>query len=97
MPAFVIARVTVRDPELMSRYAEAAGATFKAHGGRMLLRGGFAEALIGESDPHAAGIIEFPDLAALKRWFASDEYQALAELRDSACDMQMLAYETPPA
>ena len=38
-------------------------------------------ALAGELDHQTVGIIEFPDLAAIKTWHGSDAYQALIPLR----------------
>lgn len=95
MPAFFVSRVNVRDKDKMDEYARRAGATLKAHGGEPVLRGAFSHALLGDDSPHGTGIVCFADMAALKAWFASADYQALAPLRDAACEMTLLAYEAP--
>jgi len=38
-------------------------------------------------------IIRFPSVDAANGWFASPEYQALAELRTAAAEMQFTLYE----
>ncbi len=95
MPAFFISQAVVKDPVKMEQYAARAAETLKTHGAEPLLRGGFAAALLGEGTAHATGVVRFPDLAGLRAWFESDAYQALAPLRDAACDMTLLAYEVP--
>ncbi len=98
MTAFFVSRIKVSDPAKMKEYAQAAGATVGAHGGKLVLRGDFAKTLIGESaDNHITAIVEFPDLATLDVWFNSPEYQSLNALRDSAGEMQFVAYEVPAA
>lgn len=95
MNAFVIATITVKNPEKMKEYAAAAGPTVAAHGGEMLLRGSFSTALAGKSDPHMTGVMRFPDLATAEGWYASNAYQAIIPLREEACDMTLLAYSVP--
>lgn len=93
--AFVISTLRVKDPEKLKQYAAATGPTIAAHGGELLLRGAFHKSLTGVGEPHMAGIIRFPDMAALEHWYDSKEYQALIPLRDEACDMTLLAYAPP--
>jgi len=93
MTAFVISRVEVRDREKMQEYAVRAAETIAAHGGELVLRGGFRLALLGEDGPHAAALIRFPDMAAVEAWFSCPSYRALAGLRDAACSMRLIAYE----
>ena len=95
MPAFFVSRVKVHDKDKMEDYARRAGATLKAHGGEPILRGAFSHALLGADSSHGTGIVRFADMTALKAWFASPDYQALAPLRDAACEMTLLAYEAP--
>jgi uncharacterized protein (DUF1330 family) len=61
------------------------------HGGRYLTKGGSHVVLEKERavwQPERVVIIEFPDMAALKAWYTSPEYQPLIPLRQaSATDM----------
>jgi uncharacterized protein (DUF1330 family) len=95
MPAFFVSRAVVKDPARMEEYATRAAETLKAHGAEPLLRGGFAEALLGKGSAHGSGIVRFADMQTLKAWFDSPEYRALAPLRDAACEMELFAYEVP--
>ena len=60
-----------------------------------MLKGRSGGALLGDSPhEHATGIVRFASMAALRNWFDSEAYQTLAPLREDACAMTMLAYET---
>ena len=56
--AYVIARVTVTDPDAYAEYAKGATAAIRQYEGRPLVRGGAFEALEGEARPRNV-VIEF--------------------------------------
>jgi uncharacterized protein (DUF1330 family) len=60
MSAILISRIRVRDAGQMQAYGAAAAPTVAAHGGEVVGRGQFADALLGEGSPHATGIMRFP-------------------------------------
>lgn len=93
MTAFVISRMTVKDPAKLAEYGAAAGPIAAQFGGKIVLRGKFHSALVGEGGEHATGVLEFPDTEAVSHCFSSPQYQALVALRDEACDMQLTVYE----
>lgn len=95
MTAFFIVTATVKDPQKYQAYAQGVGPTLSAFGGKALRRGKAARALSGDLDHQSVVIVEFPDVAALDAWYASDEYQALIPLRTEAADMTITAYEVP--
>ena len=98
MTAFFVSRITVSDPAKLQTYAQAAGPTISAYGGKLALRGVYARTLIGEDQgKHVTSVVEFPDITALETWFNSPEYQAHSPLRESVGEMQFVAYEAPPA
>ncbi len=94
MTAFLISTLRVKDPQKMQDYAAKAGASMAAYGGKPILRGGLAKALLGEASPHNVGVISFPDMKSVDDWFASKAYQELSELRNQACDMTLIAYQS---
>jgi uncharacterized protein (DUF1330 family) len=61
----------------MDSYRAAVTATIEQHGGRLLARAGKIELIEGGPEPKSIVIIEFPDAAAFKRWYASPEYQKI--------------------
>ncbi|HEY2817464.1 MAG TPA: DUF1330 domain-containing protein [Casimicrobiaceae bacterium] len=81
MAAYVIANIEVIDPVVYEDYRKGVSATIAAHGGRYLARGGAIEVLEGEFDVKRFVVIEFPDVAAIRAWYASPEYQPLLRLR----------------
>jgi len=84
MAAYVISDVTARDAAAWQAYRTRAAASIAQHGGRYLARGGTIEVLEGAWTPSAIVVVEFPDMAAARAWYASAEYTAALELRDQA-------------
>lgn len=84
MSAYVIAQIEITDPATYGEYTKEVLATITAHGGRFLVRGGKVEVLEGDITPKRVVVIEFPDVATLKRWYRSPEYQAILPLRKRA-------------
>ena len=91
MPAYITAEHKITDPVKFEEYRVKVGPMITKHGGRYLTRGGSHVVLEKERavwEPERVVIIEFPDMAALKAWYASPEYQPLIPLRQaSATDM----------
>lgn len=71
MPAYLVADIEVIDRDLYDEYRKGVPPTVAAHGGRFLVRGGATQTLEGDWSPKRAVVIEFPDAAALKRWYDS--------------------------
>jgi uncharacterized protein (DUF1330 family) len=81
MTAYAIAHLrtpTVNDDVL--EYLERIGDTMAPYGGRFLVHG--AEVQVIEDEwPGTIVVIEFPDAAAARDWYASPAYQAILPLR----------------
>lgn len=98
MPAYLIVhRRKITHPDALKRYdnVEASIAKF---GGKTLIRAD--EYLVLEGDwqagrrsddahPERVTVVEFPDMAALRRWYDSQDYKELKEIRrkNSASDV----------
>jgi uncharacterized protein (DUF1330 family) len=93
MPAYVIAETDLHDAEQYERYKAAAPDTIAKYGGRYVARGGDLAVLEGDWRPPRLVILEFEDLAAAKRWYASPEYAAAKQLREGAATMRLVAVE----
>ncbi|MBY6005506.1 DUF1330 domain-containing protein [Salipiger bermudensis] len=76
MPAYLIARIDVTDPEEYAIYAGQTVALAEKFGGRFLVKGGPQEVVEGAA-PSRHVIVEFPSRAAAERWFNSPEYQRI--------------------
>jgi len=82
MAAYVIAQITVTNPEGYQEYASQTKDMAAKYGGRFLAKGGEARWLEGSG--HARNvIIEFPDMESAERWFNSSEYRAIAPIRQA--------------
>jgi len=90
--AYVVARITVIDPEAYAEYVKAATEAIRKYGGRPLARGGAHLALEGEARPRNV-ILEFESLDQAERYYRSPEYQAAIKLRENAGVAEIVAVE----
>ena len=81
MAAYLIANISVNDPEAYSGYTKQVLETVTRWGGRFLVRGGSVEKMDGDWQPNRVVVIEFPDLETAHNWYRSEEYQAILPLR----------------
>jgi len=93
MAAYIIAHVEVTEPVGYEEYRQRVPAVIAAYGGRYLARGGATTVLEGEFKPHRLVILEFPDMARLKAFYHSPEYQPLAALRQRTSRSNLVAIE----
>jgi uncharacterized protein (DUF1330 family) len=85
MPAYVIADVREAwDAEALDEYRRRNTDAVPAQGGRFVVRGGEQEVLEGDWPSLRLVVIEFPDLAAARAWWTSEEYEAIKPLRRGA-------------
>ena len=94
MPALMVARVSVKDPEKFKDYVAKAGPIMAEFGGETLLRGKIDKDLTGGGEAHQiTAVFKFPSLEKADEWYASDAYQSLIALRNEAADIQFISYE----
>ncbi len=93
MAGYVLAQLKVTDPQRFAEYRAQVPATIEKFGGRLLVRGAVMAALEGEPFAPRVGVIEFDSVAAAKRWYESDDYAPLAELRQSASEGRLVIVE----
>jgi len=93
MPAYLVADVEVIDRDLYDEYRKGVPATVAAFGGRFLVRGGATQTLEGDWSPKRAVVLEFPDVAALRRWYDSPEYAPLLALRKRAARSSLVVMD----
>ena len=97
MPAYVIASVRSASSdgaEVLKEYRRGNTEAVARHGGRFLARGGPLEHLEGDSEPPLRVVVmEFPDAAAARGWYESDEYAPLRALRQSVSETDLVLVE----
>lgn len=90
MPAYIVATVSIVDPERFASYGKAIAGLGERYGADYLLRGTVAEVLEGDA---VAGervvVIRFPDADAARGYIRSTEYQAAAAARSQAASVVM--------
>jgi uncharacterized protein (DUF1330 family) len=69
------------DREKMAKYREGVAPTVEKFGGRYLALGGPFDVVEGDWRPVFPVIIEFPNLEQAHRWYRSEEYAELLDLR----------------
>ena len=92
MAAYLIGHITVKNPELWSKYVAGVAASLVPFSGEVVFRGQLAAVHAGEHPHGRAVVIRFHDHPTLQAWFESDAYQALIPLRDRAADVVITSY-----
>ena len=93
MAAYVIAQQEVTDQALFDEFARGMAELVPASSGRFLARGGAAERVVGDQEPHRVVIIEFDSLDAARAFAGSAEYQRLGEMRDRSSNATAIIVE----
>ena len=93
MPAYLIARITVTDPEQYEHYKALAPAAIAKYGGKYLARGGATETLEGDAEDRRVVILEFPDASTARTFYESPEYSEARAKRDGAAEGQFVIVE----
>jgi uncharacterized protein (DUF1330 family) len=89
----VVAKVEDRE-RFLAGYATEAARLIEQFGGRYLLRAPNALTLEGAiSDGCSVVISEWPDLESARRFWDSEDYRKVVELRQDICDAQVLLVE----
>jgi len=89
MAAYLIAQVNVTDPETFAQYSSRVPGVIEQYGGRYLVRGGATESVEGSWTTARLVVVEFPSMEQLKRFYHSDEYAPLIELRNQSARTDM--------
>ncbi|WP_291208226.1 DUF1330 domain-containing protein [Hyphomonas sp.] len=99
MPAFVVAKLTITDPETYARYGAGFMAAFTPFGGKLLSVDEAPEVIEGEWRCTRTVLLEFPSKTVMKAWYASPAYQDLVQHRFAAstADIVLLEGFAPPA
>jgi uncharacterized protein (DUF1330 family) len=93
MAAYIVADVEITDPAAYEEYKPKAGAALHKYGAKILVRGGAVEPKEGGWAPKRLVVIEFPDMAALRRFYESPEYTAARPIRQRASRSKLIFVE----
>jgi uncharacterized protein (DUF1330 family) len=93
MPAYMIARIKVTDPEQYKKYMAVTPGIIEKFGGRFVVRGGETATLEGPEETRRIAIVEFPALDSIRAFYNSSEYRAAMKLREGAAEIELLGVE----
>lgn len=89
---YIIAHITVRDPEAYKEYVVRDTPILEGLGGRFIVRGGQSETVEGTlQDRHV--VIEFPSYEAALKAYNDPEYQEVADIRRRTADSSIVVVE----
>ena len=93
MAAYLIGSLEITDFTGFTEYARQVPAVIAQYGGRYVVRAGASELIEGDGPLHRQVVLEFPDMAALKGWYASPEYAPLLALRQRTARAKVIFVE----
>ena len=93
MAAYIVIRITVKDPIQLKEYQQVAPSIIDKFGGKLLARGGEVASLEGPTENRRIVIIEFPGMEEAKSFYYSPEYTEAIELRKSAAEFELVVVE----
>jgi uncharacterized protein (DUF1330 family) len=96
MPSYALFdNVHVTDPDALNQYKTAVLPVVERFGGRYIVVGGEWETLEGDWSPISPVMIEFPDMAAARAWYHSDDYRPLRDLHQRAAAVNAVLLGSP--
>ena len=93
MAYYLVADMSITDPELFAEFAEAVPATVQQYGGRYLIRGGELEVAQGDWTPDRVVVIEFESMDQAKAWYDSPEYEGPKQTLARSCNSNFIFIE----
>jgi uncharacterized protein (DUF1330 family) len=90
MPAYYIGEHKITNAAVFEEYLVKVVPMIERCGGRYLTRTGTHEVLEGNWQPNRVVIVEFPDMASIRRWYEAPDYQPLIALRQTAATDVMI-------
>ncbi len=95
--AYVVAEITVTDPQAYEEYRKLVLPTVLAFDGQFLVRGGARIQCEGVDDAHhdqmRTVILEFPSLSQARAWYDSPAYKEAKALRQAASQGRLFIVE----
>lgn len=90
MPAYLMLRAVVHNPEAYKEYTRRTPEIIARFGGRFIVRGGQTVTLEGPPETRRVVVVEFPSLEQAQAFYNSAEYQAALPYRLKAADAEVI-------
>ena len=91
--AYIIASVTVTNPEQYQEYIRFSTHVMQTHGAEVCVRGGAVQVLEGDWNPGRSVILKFKDTDSAHKFYNSPEYLKARSAREGAAIMRMILVE----
>ena len=88
--AYIIANVTVTDPERYAEYRRLSTIAMQVHGAQVCVRGGEVTVLEGDWQPDRVVVLKFASVERAKAFYDSPQYLAARQAREHAAQMRMV-------
>lgn len=96
MSTYILAQLSIHDPERYGRYQRAFHDTLAPFSGRLLAADDGPDVLEGRWDHDKVVLIEFPSRDQAEQWARSDAYQRISVDRRAATTATVLALRALP-
>ena len=93
MSAYIIVDLEITDPEKFQKYRELVSPLIQVYGGRYVVRGGKSEVLEGDWKPNRLVVLEFDSEAEAKKFWISDDYKPVKQLRHESANSSIVMVE----
>ena len=94
MATYLIADITVHNPERYRDYVRQVPAFIEKHQGSYAVRGGEVEIREGDWQPQRLIVLEFPDKEHANAFLDDPEYQAVAAIRHAAATTNLVLVDS---
>ena len=96
MAAYIIARISIHDPERYTEYTKRTPSVLNQSGGRFAARGRDVTTLEGPQETRRIVVLEFDDADAAKAFYFSREYTEIRGHRDASSEGEFIIVEGYP-
>jgi uncharacterized protein (DUF1330 family) len=90
MPAYVVAMMSINDPDTYKLYTDRTPPIVKKYGGKFLTRGEDFTCVEGQKYEGRLVILEFPSKADVDAWFNDPDYREAMKFRHASSTMNYL-------
>ena len=93
MAAYIIVDIDVTDPGAYEEYRKLVPPLVAKYGGKYLVRGGELETMEGGWTPKRLAVLEFDSVDRAKRFYYSEDYEPVKQIRLKATNSKMVLVE----
>lgn len=93
MPAIVVSRIHVTDPDRYEAYKPLAKQAIEAFGGRYLVRGAEPNAIEGVAEACRYVVVEFDSVETVRAFYDSPLYRQARDARAGAAKAEIIALQ----